>query len=108
MPRPCSIDPSCSGPYGPVQFTGANSSAAEHLTLIRGSMVRSHLGSPTHNGSTQMSAIRVITSKPILFPDLREAWDHRALALMLTRRNIKIRYMQTLLGSIWVIVQPIL
>jgi lipopolysaccharide transport system permease protein len=27
---------------------------------------------------------------------------------MLTRRNIKIRYMQTLLGSIWVIIQPIL
>jgi lipopolysaccharide transport system permease protein len=55
-----------------------------------------------------MTALRVITSKPKLFPDLREAWEHRALALMLTRRNIKIRYRQTLLGSIWIIIQPIL
>ncbi len=55
-----------------------------------------------------MSAVRVITSKPKIFPDMREAWEHRALALMLTRRNIKIRYMQTLLGSVWVIIQPIL
>ena len=31
------------------------------------------------------------------FPDLRAAWQHRALALALTRRNIKARYMQTLL-----------
>jgi lipopolysaccharide transport system permease protein len=49
-----------------------------------------------------------ITSSRQLFPDLREAWHHRHLGVMLARRNIKARYMQTLLGSVWIIIQPLL
>jgi lipopolysaccharide transport system permease protein len=52
--------------------------------------------------------VSYISSRPRLFPDIVDAWGHRQLAIMLARRNIKIRYMQTLLGSIWIIVQPIL
>jgi lipopolysaccharide transport system permease protein len=55
-----------------------------------------------------MSSMRVISSRAQFFPDLAEAWQARALAVMLARRNIKIRYMQTLLGSLWIIGQPIL
>ena len=49
-----------------------------------------------------------ITSGTPFFPDLAEAWHHRQLAVMLARRNIKIRYKQTLLGSAWVVIQPLL
>ena len=55
-----------------------------------------------------MPVTRIISSKPRLFPDLGEAWEHWHLAVMMARRNIKIRYMQTMLGSIWIIIQPIL
>jgi lipopolysaccharide transport system permease protein len=54
-----------------------------------------------------MSVIE-ITSKRNYFPDLIEAWHHRHLGFMLVRRNIKVRYMQTLLGSVWIILQPLL
>jgi lipopolysaccharide transport system permease protein len=52
--------------------------------------------------------VSYISNRPRFFPDIADAWDHRSLAIMLARRNIKIRYMQTLLGSIWIIIQPIL
>jgi lipopolysaccharide transport system permease protein len=55
-----------------------------------------------------MSSTRSISSRSQFFPDLSEAWQARSLAIMLARRNIKIRYMQTLLGSLWIIGQPIL
>jgi lipopolysaccharide transport system permease protein len=53
-------------------------------------------------------SVTEITSTRSLFPDLREAWHHRHLGIMLARRNIKARYMQTLLGSVWIIIQPLL
>jgi lipopolysaccharide transport system permease protein len=49
-----------------------------------------------------------ITSRHQYFPDLRETWRHRQLAVVLARRNIKVRYMQTLLGSVWIVIQPLL
>ncbi|HET7086175.1 MAG TPA: ABC transporter permease [Rhizomicrobium sp.] len=49
-----------------------------------------------------------ITSRNPFIPDLAEAWRHYQLALVLAHRNIKARYTQTLLGSIWIVVQPIL
>ena len=49
-----------------------------------------------------------ITSRPRLSDTLREAWTHRQLAFLLARRNLKVRYMQTALGSIWVVIQPLL
>ncbi|MBA3870437.1 MAG: ABC transporter permease [Anaerolineae bacterium] len=42
--------------------------------------------------------------------DLRlvEIWNYRSLLFMLTWREITIRYQQTLLGVMWVIIQPII
>ena len=40
--------------------------------------------------------------------DLREIWQYRELLQILTWRDIKVRYRQTLLGVIWVIAQPLL
>jgi len=38
--------------------------------------------------------------------DIREIWKYRELLYVLTWRDIKVRYKQTLLGIIWVIFQP--
>ena len=39
--------------------------------------------------------------------DLRELWAYRELLYVLTWRDIKIRYKQTLLGATWAIIQPL-
>ncbi len=52
--------------------------------------------------------ITAISSKPRLMPDFADAWRHRALAATLAWRNIKIRYRQTILGSMWIVLQPLL
>lgn len=39
---------------------------------------------------------------------LAEIWDYRGLLVMLTWREITVRYQQTLLGVMWVILQPII
>src|SRR5262245_4396133 len=38
--------------------------------------------------------------------DLRELWAYRELLLVLTIRDIKLRYKQTMLGAAWAILQP--
>jgi lipopolysaccharide transport system permease protein len=38
--------------------------------------------------------------------DLRELWAYRELAWVLTLRDIKVRYKQTVLGAAWAIIQP--
>lgn len=39
---------------------------------------------------------------------LKDIWNYRSLLVMLTWREITIRYQQTLLGVMWVIIQPII
>jgi len=39
--------------------------------------------------------------------NLREIWHYRDLLYILTARDIKIRYKQTLLGAAWAIIQPL-
>lgn len=38
----------------------------------------------------------------------RELWDHRDLFALLTWRDIKVRYQQTVFGALWAILQPVL
>jgi lipopolysaccharide transport system permease protein len=49
-----------------------------------------------------------ISAKHQYFPELGEAWQHRHLSWVLARRNLKLRYAQTILGSVWIVIQPIL
>lgn len=41
------------------------------------------------------------------FPDLRELWSYRELFWLLTIRDIKLKYKQTVVGILWVILQPL-
>jgi homopolymeric O-antigen transport system permease protein len=40
--------------------------------------------------------------------DLNELWHYRELAWVLTERDIKVRYKQTVLGFAWAIIQPVM
>ena len=39
--------------------------------------------------------------------DLKEIWNYRELLHFLTKRDIKVRYKQTVLGGLWAIIQPV-
>src|SRR5438270_8329497 len=57
---------------------------------------------------TRSDQVLEITKRVPLFPDLPDAWQNRGLLWMLVRRNIKVRYQQTLLGVSWAVFQPLL
>lgn len=42
-----------------------------------------------------------------LDPNVLELWQHRELLLALVARDIKVRYKQTVLGVLWVVIQPV-
>jgi lipopolysaccharide transport system permease protein len=42
------------------------------------------------------------------FPDFGEVWRFRDLCIALGRRDVTLRYRQTLLGVIWVVLQPLI
>lgn len=41
-------------------------------------------------------------------PNVRELWEYRDLLYFLVRRDVSIRYRQTLIGTVWAILQPLL
>lgn len=43
-----------------------------------------------------------------LWLDLQKLWHYRDLLFVLTVRDIKVRYKQTVLGILWVVIQPVL
>src|SRR5579871_3448014 len=49
-----------------------------------------------------------ISSKARIFPDFKEAWRSRQMAIALMRRNIISKYTQTVFGYVWFIAQPLL
>ena len=40
------------------------------------------------------------------FINLKEVWQYRELLYFLTKRDIKVKYKQTILGGLWAIIQP--
>jgi lipopolysaccharide transport system permease protein len=57
-------------------------------------------------GHTHLTVIEPVKGwRPL---DLKELWAYRELLWVLTERDIRVRYKQTILGFIWVILQPVL
>lgn len=52
--------------------------------------------------------IKIRPSRPWSVIDLRDLWLHRELFGFLVWRDLKVRYKQTILGAMWVILQPLL
>ena len=57
--------------------------------------------------SNSTAPITIIEPKKGWVPiDLKEIWEYRELLYFLTKRDIKVRYKQTVLGGLWAIIQP--
>ncbi len=41
-------------------------------------------------------------------PNFRELWEYKGLFFFLVRRDIKLRFQQTVIGFLWIILQPLL
>jgi homopolymeric O-antigen transport system permease protein len=55
-----------------------------------------------------ITPITVIEPKKGWVPiDLKQIWNYRELFYFLTKRDIKVRYKQTVLGGLWAIIQPV-
>lgn len=56
------------------------------------------------------------TFKPIVInppnklelPNFRELWEYRDLLFFLTRRDLKVRFQQTVIGFLWIVLQPVI
>lgn len=56
---------------------------------------------------TTAETVTVIEPKKGWIPiDFKEIWEYRELLYFLTKRDIKVRYKQTVLGGLWAIIQP--
>ena len=55
-------------------------------------------------------AVKIIRphSERSLTEDVADVWSHRELVLVLARREISIRYSQTVVGLLWVLLQPLI
>ncbi len=55
--------------------------------------------------------VRIVDIQPSSgwgWPDLRELWTYRELLVVLTLRDVQVRYKQTIIGLLWVILQPMI
>ncbi len=55
---------------------------------------------------TALHTIRPVGDR--VFPDLGEVWRFRDLCTALGRRDVTLRYRQTILGVVWVVLQPLI
>jgi lipopolysaccharide transport system permease protein len=66
---------------------------------------------PTENvavASTDDQSVTIIEPRPgWQLVNLREIWRYRELLVILTWRDIKVRYKQTVLGAAWAVLQPL-
>jgi len=59
----------------------------------------------THRQQPPLVVIRPTTG--FVLPRLQEVWQQRELLLFFARRDIKVRYAQTILGWLWTFIQPV-
>lgn len=52
--------------------------------------------------------IKIRPTRPWSLIDFRDVWAHRELFIFLVWRDLKVRYKQTVVGVLWVIIQPLM
>src|SRR5262244_1553819 len=62
---------------------------------------------PTPEGAA-VATVRIEPSRGWLDLRLREVWSYRELLYFFVWRDVKVRYKQTAIGVLWVILQPML
>jgi lipopolysaccharide transport system permease protein len=70
------------------------------------SVTQSSVALPLHSGAS--STIRIEPPRGLFELRLREVWAYRELLYFFVWRDVKIRYKQTAIGVLWVVLQPVL
>lgn len=81
--------------------------ADEAVTSIKSGEI-SHQSLETVQGRLSENSIVIEPAGFMSALDFRTFWDYRELIYFLALRDLKIRYKQTLVGIVWVLLQPIL
>lgn len=97
-PNPSSVDP-------PVAAPEADTELRHPRVPARRTSVRAGGGAdaPDPSGWTEIRP----TGGLLRGLSLRELWDYRQVVRALTSRQLRVRYKQTALGVVWVVLQPI-
>ena len=75
-----------------------NSIASDHATNLK---------TAAHNPTATLPVVVIEPRRPWSIVELRELWRYRELLFILTWRDIKVRYKQSVLGIAWAILQPL-
>src|SRR5256886_9696274 len=70
------------------------------------SLTESSVALPLHSSAS--ATIRIGPPSGLFELRLREVWAYRELLYFLIWRDVKIRYKQTAIGVLWVVLQPVL
>src|SRR5207245_5812611 len=70
------------------------------------SVTQSNVALPLHSGAS--ATIRIEPPRSLFEVRLREVWAYRELLYFFVWRDVKIRYKQTAIGVLWVVLQPVL
>ncbi len=54
------------------------------------------------------SPIEITPPGSLELPNFRELWEYKGLLFFLLRRDIKLRFQQTVIGFLWIILQPLI
>ena len=63
---------------------------------------------PMANGPVGSNTIRIEPPRGWFDLHLKELWDYRELLYFFVWRDVKVRYKQTVIGVLWVVLQPLL
>jgi lipopolysaccharide transport system permease protein len=55
-----------------------------------------------------INPIVITPPKGIEFPDLKEVWGFKDLLYFLVKRDLKVRFQQTFIGVLWIVLQPLI
>ena len=66
------------------------------------------LESPVVSAANPGSYLKLVPPSGWAALNLREVWNFRDLLVALAGRDVKLRYKQTALGAIWVVLQPLM
>jgi lipopolysaccharide transport system permease protein len=64
-------------------------------------------GVPPVDGKAQENTTIIIDAVPRNFRSLKEIWANRELLAFFIWKDLKVRFKQTLIGSLWIIIQPL-
>lgn len=91
-----------------MSTTRSNTEASALPTIAPTDAHASSPPSPTTHDLPDEPVVIIEPRRPWGLPDFSEFWAYRELLYFLTWRDLKVRYKQTALGVLWVIIQPFL